>query len=127
MRLMIKLKYPNDFLDCDRAVKINDEEIQGYIDDVLGKLLQDTNEVNSFHFIGSGNVMVFGFSFDYANDISIFVCKDYYDAEIWKENGKYTKLNLDIPQIDDIRRKLEQYSKDDLINMIIDGGKYDKK
>lgn len=131
---MVRFYYGSkeDFRDCSDAVRLSDEEVQRLVDDVTKRLLDkiDRNAENNSAFCGTGDTMVFGFAFDEDNDgeldaINIFVCRNYEEAEAWltEDYRNFEKMNwekdYEMEEYDAERAELEQYSKDDLIRMVI--------
>ena len=93
--------YDEDFKDCRDAVRLSNEEVQDLVDEVV-KDLQDiikNNSENNSTFRGTGDTMVFGFSFDEDRDgkldsMNIFVCRNYEEAEGWtNEDGSFEKMD----------------------------------
>lgn len=93
--------YDEDFKDCKGAVRLSNEEVQDLVDEVV-KDLQDimrNNSENNSTFRGTGDTMVFGFSFDEDRDgkldsMNIFVCRNYEEAEGWtNEDGSFEKMD----------------------------------
>ena len=93
--------YDQDFRNCEDAVRLSNDEVQKLIDEVV-KDLEDiirSNSENNSTFRGTGDTMVFGFSFDEDRDgkldsMNIFVCRNYEEAEGWtNENGFFEKMD----------------------------------
>jgi len=93
--------YDEDFRNCKDAVRLSNEEVQDLVDEVV-KDLQDiikNNSENNSTFRGTGDTMVFGFSFDEDRDgkldsMDIFVCRNYEEAEGWtNEDGSFEKMD----------------------------------
>lgn len=92
----------SDFKGKDGAVKVNDKEMQHFIDEATKQCLymMKYNTERNSTFCGSGDTMVFGFVFDEDGDgqydeMNIYVCRDYEEALAFynKDIGDFEKLD----------------------------------
>jgi len=66
-----------------------------------------------------GDTIVIGFRWE--EEINIYVCKNYEHAEAWlDENGNWEKMDwLRDYEEEEIREKYEEFSRDELIEMLM--------
>lgn len=115
----VKFNYKSD-ADFDRhinAVKIEDDEVQKYVDSVVNSLLRSLYVGNDdFSFCASGDTFVFGYTYAAEGDINIIVCRNYEQAMAWlDENGNIEKMNW---MEDENEGYLRNLSKEELIDII---------
>lgn len=115
-----------DFTDREGALQLTDEETQHLIDDVVEDLNESIGTRTPTHcYCGTGDTMVFGFTYfeegtGLVDSMYIYVCKNYYEGQAWIEDGKLTKMNWkEEGEEEKLRGDLEKYSKDELIEMLI--------
>ena len=124
--------YDQDFRNCKDAVRLSNKEVQNLVDEVVKDLqnIMRNNTENNSTFRGTGETMVFGFSFDEDGDgkldsMDIFVCRNYEEAEGWlNEDGHYEKIDwtkdYEAEEYDSEIAKLEENTKDEVSKMIME-------
>ena len=124
--------YDQDFRNCKDAVRLSNKEVQNLVDEVVEDLqdIMKNNTENNSTFRGTGDTMVFGFSFDEDGDgkldsMDIFVCRNYEEAEGWlNEDGYFEKMDwtkdYEAEEYDSEIARLEEKTKDELIKMIME-------
>ena len=105
---MIKLdlngKY---FTNCDNAVHVEDSKVQQMIDEIEEKLLE-SKEYFDFRFQATGDTMVFGTKYGSEfeeEEIHIYVTQDYQEAELFKEDGKWTAIDWHEACLEDMTKE----------------------
>lgn len=130
----MKFIYGNkeDFIDTHDAVRLSVSETQKLIDEVTEDMMEIIGQsvINievAYSFRETGDTMVFGLAFDEDRDniydeFSIYVCKDYDEAMAYlDENNDLRKIDWTFEERKSERiAELERYTKDELINMIIE-------
>ena len=111
----IKFYYNKKDFSKNDGVKLKDYEIQDMIDDVIKRL----DSPGEYSFSATGDTIVIGFRWE--EEISIYVCKNYEHAEAWlDENGNWEKMDWSRNyEEEEIREKYEEFSRDELIEMLI--------
>lgn len=111
----IKFYYNKQDFSKNDGVKLKDSEIQDMIDDVIKRL----DAPGEYSLSATGDTIVIGFRWE--EEINIYVCKNYEHAEAWlDENGNWEKMDwLKDYEEEEIREKYEEFSRDELIEMLI--------
>lgn len=111
-QIKFKGKY---FNNCDNAVHIDDDYVQGMIDEVVEKLISLKGEKTHFTFSATGDTLVAGVKWAEDEEIEIIVTQDYHHACLLKYGSN------DYEPVDWKEEEYNQYqemSKEELIERI---------
>lgn len=89
----IKPTFPKTFWGYkENAVNCSNEEIQNFVDYVVKNLTSENSNVGDYSITGSGNTIVIGLK--YEDEISIYVCKNYWEETIFPSDYQTIRKQL---------------------------------
>lgn len=118
----LKFIYGNreDFNNNQNAIKLKDNKIQQMVDECV-KRIEQGDDWSTFQATGDTIVFAFGFSNDneHLDEIDVWVCKNYEQAEAWLNNkGDWKKMNWSKNYEEE--EEYQDYSREELIDMLRD-------